>query len=434
LNVYGFLIDGTKPGDDVPPFLKAVAHATPQFGSVAQTVTFWPSGSTGIVDEVLWNFGDGTGSTSSSTTHKYETQGEFVAVLSLIRRGYVVRDFVRIFMDVDAIGGGGGPPQSVGGSLGPVSDNVNTVVIPNSLVAALSFTKTGADALRFSGYIDPSVLPVSMKDQTGSVTIGDRTYTFTTTADGLYYTEAGTTPSVRFVINRYSGGFVLNTSLDDLRDLFGRFGATDETITKPGRDIGVPVQFTFAGLTLDTVLTANYTAKAAKSGRATYWFGAYGYPSTGYFRVFAAKAVEGKVTPKEHAITVTGNFGPGGSQRLVKAASGNWRITLGNYVEDIPTSALTDSNGTYTYAAAKGRKGISGLYYNPKNGAFIVGWKGIAAEGDSPSGMPLATSPFSRADLAFSVDLDADGSAKFQASGYVRFGRTKLSAKKWKLR
>ncbi|MCY3024555.1 MAG: hypothetical protein NTW87_36740, partial [Planctomycetota bacterium] len=216
LNVYGWLLDGTQPGDDVPPFLKAVARATPLVGNSPLTVYFGTGGSTGQADAILWEFGDGASSTYGSTNHVYGSKGIYVAVLSLFRAGYTMRDFVRVFVDMDETGGGGGPPQAIGGSLGPVSNGVNTDVILNSLTVTLNFAKPGTDSLRVSGYMDPGVLPVLVTDKTGSLSFGSKTYSFTTDANGLFLSTAGELPVVHFVVNRYNGAFVLTAASDDL--------------------------------------------------------------------------------------------------------------------------------------------------------------------------------------------------------------------------
>ncbi|MCY3020628.1 MAG: hypothetical protein NTW87_16545, partial [Planctomycetota bacterium] len=221
---------------------------------------------------------------------------------------------------------------------------------------------------------------------------------------------------------------------DDLRAVFESFGATNETVTKPGREVTVPFSFNYAGLSLTSTVTAVYTATAGGAGKVYYYFGASGYPGSGYLRVFGASAVESGKTARVHAFVVTGNVGPGGKQGLVKADSGAWRITLGNYVEDIPVTSLAENKGVYSFYGAKGKTGLVQLVYNPRNGAFILLWKAVPAEGDSPSGMALAKSTFWRADMALSLDLDVQGGGEFQASGYVRFGRKNYTSKKWKLR
>lgn len=439
LNVFGLLLDGTKPGDETTPIVKAVARVSPVFGSAPLQVYFWLGGSTGILDSLRWDFGDGESSTSGSGSHTYTTQGYYLAVLSLFRAGFAVRDFARIAVDMNELGGGGGPPQAVGGSLGPVSNGVNTDLITNSLTVALNHQKTGADSLRFVGYCDPSVLPVSSAGQSGALTIGDKTYVFSTGSTGTYYSAAGVTPAYRFGVNRYNGLFVLTVTADDLRALFASLGADNETVAKPGKDVMVPFVFEYAGLKLDSYVAAKYTATAGKAGKVNYYLGSSGYSGSGYFRVFGAAAKESVLKgsadkQKVHAFTVTGNWGFGGNVKLAQADAGAWRVTLGNYAEDLPVGSLVESSGVYTYNGGKAKTGLTGLYYNTRNGAFVLGWRNVAAEGENPSGMALASSQFWRADLALSVDLDLQGGTKFQGSGYVRFGRQKLNAKKWKLR
>ena len=444
LSVFGFMVDDTKAGDDTTPYLRAVARAAPTVGTAPLTVSFWPAGQTGIWDAIQWDFGDGQVSAYSWTSHTYEAQGYYFAVLSVIRAGFAMRDFVRIAVDMDEFGGGGGPPQAVGGSLGPVSDGVNTDVVINSLTAALNFAKSSADSLRFTGYFDVSLLPVSMANRSGSLTIGAKTYSFTTDVNGVSSTAVGTTPAVRFGVNRYSGYFALTVAQEDLLTLLAPLGVANETVAKPGKEITVPFSFNFAGLQLDSNVTGLYVATAGKSGRLSYLFGGSGYPGSGYFHVFGAKAVESGPKKKTagaaqdlgrvHAFTVSGNFGVGGKDGLVKAASGAWRVTLGNYVEDIPVTSLLESSGIYTFKGAKAKTGISGFYYNTRNGAFVMGWKGVPADGADPSGMLLSTSTFWRVDMALSVDADLQNGAKYQGSAYVRLARKKLNSLKWSLR
>src|SRR5262249_26024474 len=121
---------------------------------------------------------------------------------------------------------------------------------------------------------------------------------------------------------------------------------------------------------------------------------------------------------------------------IVKAASGNWQFTLGNYVENIPVSSLTTGSKStvYAYKAPKGKVGIQSVGYDTSNGRFLIEYKLVPAEGSSPSGMALASSLIARADMAFSVDLATDSGTDFQAAAYVRLVRSKGGSKKWKMR
>jgi len=434
LNVYGFLVDDTAPTDLTKPYLKAVARANPIVGSAPLLVYFGTAGSSGIPDIIHWDFGDGTSADVGTTNHTYTSQGYYLAVLSVIRAGLAMRDFQRIAVDEDLFGGAGGPPQGVGGILGPVSNGVNTDVACNNLTVTLNFAKSSADGLRFSGYLDPSVMPVLATGKSGLLSIAGKTYSFATNVYGAYASDTGVIPIVRFGVNQTTGYFVLTVSSDDLRASFAALGAGDQTVPKPGQQLTIPFDFQYAGLELNSYVAATYTATAGKSGNISYLFGSSGYPGSGSFHIFGASAAQSGKTAKVHAFTVAGELGFGGNAALAKADSGNWRITLGNCSVAIPVASLVENSGIYTFTAAKGKTGITGFSFSTKNGNFVVVWKGVPADGDSPSGMLLASSPFWRADMAFSMDLALQDGAEFQGSAYVRLARKKLKATKWKLR
>ncbi|MGD0090422.1 MAG: hypothetical protein ABSE73_10930 [Planctomycetota bacterium] len=435
LNVYGLLLDGTAAGDTSRPALKAVARASPLFGSSPLKVYFGTSGSAGIADSVHWDFGDGASDILGITSHTYASPGYYLAVLSLLHAGLAVRDFVRIGVDEAGTGGTGGPPQGIGGTLGPVSNGVNTNVVCTGLTVSLDFTKTGADSLRLAGYLDSAVMPALATGQNGTLAIAGKTYSFTTLVGGTYATSNGNVPVVKVGINQTNGYFVLATSSDGLRASFAALGANNETVAKPGTQLTIPLKLDYAGLDLNSYITATYTATAGKSGQVNYTFGSSGYPGSGYFRVLGAGATEsGKVGAIVHTFGVVGNWARGGNVPLAKADSGAWRITLGNYEEDIPVTSLVANKGVYTYAGVQGKRGITGFYYNTGTGAFSIVWRNVPAEGPRPSGMVLASTLFWRADMALSVSLDLEDGSEFQGSAYVRLVRAKLNAKRWTLR
>ncbi|HYG77844.1 MAG TPA: hypothetical protein VEK08_22755 [Planctomycetota bacterium] len=431
LNVYGFVADGTKKGDELLPYIKTVARAGPIVGGSPLIVTFGNGGSTGIIDSQLWEFGDGATADVGNTTHKYTRSGEFIAVLSLIRAGLYMRDFVRISVDGDLLGGGGGPPEVVGGTPGPVSAGVNTDVVVTSFNSVLNFTQNNLDSFRLTGFIDPSKIPLTLADKEGSLVIGGKTYTFKLNANGAYASDFATKPNVSVGINLFNGVFAVQVLNENLSTAFTE--ATNENVAQPGREINVPFTFSFHTVKLDSSFTGLYTAKASKSGRIAYQFANFGYPSSGFFRIFGSLAKQnGKdAKVKAHSFVVTGNMGFGGRAGFTKADSGRWKISLGNFSEDIPVNALTQKGEVYTYIGPKNKVGITQFSYNQRSGLFGVVLRNLPAEGDNPSGMPLSTSSFARADMAFSVDLDLQGGNAFQASAYARFVRRKSTATKW---
>jgi hypothetical protein len=430
LNVFGYILDSTQVSDQSKPYIKAVAHAYPVIGNSPMTVTFGNGGSTGVIDQQFWQFGDGFFTDVGVTTHKYESKGEFTAVYSLWHSGFAMRDFVRISVDQSDVGGTGGPPQIVVGSLGPVSSGIDTEILVSSFTALLSFSQTNADALRFVGYINPSVLPAKLGGVAGTFSIGNKTWPFTLTNSGTYVSDTTKTPLVRMGVNSIGGGFTLSVDSEALQDLFAGLGAKDETIAKPGKTIEVPYAFTFGTLNLEAKMTATYIATAGKNGRVSFAFAGTGSSGSGYFRIFSTDAKQtGKTTPT-HTLTAIGNLGWADGHKIVKADSGRWRITLGNYTEDIPVGSLTLNGTMYRYLAPKSKVGITELYFNQQNGQIGVLIRNLPAEGAVSSGMPLATSNFSRVDLAFSVDMDLKEET-FQGSAYARLIRKKVGGARW---
>jgi len=440
LNVFGRFFDGGQQGDEIRPYIKTVARAGPIVGGSPLLVNVGNSGSTGIIDQQLWEFGDGATAIIGNTSHTYTASGEYIAVLSLIRGGLYTRDFVRIVVDGDQVGGGGGPPEVVGGTLGPVSANVTTEIVATGFAAAFNFAPGGVDSFRLLGFIDPSVIPLALTGTQGRLEIGDKSYPFTLQANGAYGSEAGVNPFVTVGLNRFSGLFAIQVFNDKLQATFEPLGVKNENVAAPGISITVPFRLNFGGIILNSTLTGAYTAKAEKTGKLIYQFANTGFPGTGYFRIFGGAAKQSgkdkekdKIAPKTHTFQVTGNMGFGGKEGFTPAATGDWQITFGNYSEAIPVSSLKLNGELYSFNAGKNKVGIQQFVYNRLSGSFVVMWRNLPADGANPSGMPLSSTSFARADMALSMDLDLVGET-YQAGGYVRFVRDKSTATKWKLR
>jgi hypothetical protein len=275
---------------------------------------------------------------------------------------------------------------------------------------------------------------MSVTDKEGKLAFAGKTYSFKLSAEGFFNTPAGQVPTVRAQFNRFSGAFLLTVTFEDFAEALAALGAANETVAKPGKQIVVPYSISFDEVAVTSTLTMMYQAQAGKKGMAAYAIGATGYPGNGFMRIFGASAAETGKTEKSHTFAVVGRLGFGNGKAILKSASGNWRVTIGNFVQDIPTSKLTTSGNSVSYLGAKGSAGVSQLAYNSVTGVFAMQFKLIPAEGTSPSGMPLASSFIARADMALSFDWDLQGGEKCQASAYMRLARQKAGAKKWKLR
>lgn len=434
-NVYGAFIDGAAEADEGFGAVKAVARAAPVIGIAPLTTSFGAGGSTGTIDSSVWDFGDGTTADTITSSHKYENAGDYIAILTLFRRGLASRDFVRIFVSSETKGGGGGPAQSVTGAPIQSSPGVNPDLFFSSFSALLNFTKPQTDSLRLFGYISPAQIPFSQTDIPVSATIGNRTFTFTLDDFGNFASKNGDKPFIRFQLNRFTGTFQVTTVLDSLSDVLGPFGATNTTIAKPGQAILLPVSLSFNDLSRTETLNALYTANVNKTGTVNYRLGSSGFPSLGYFRILNVAAKErGKIDFRAHQFGLNGTMGFGGGQPFTKAATGAWRITLGNYTEAIPVGSIKLEKNGYSYNAPKGTKGaILVLNYFFSSGSFQLLWNDLPAEGDNPSGMPVSTSTALSTDLVLNMDLDLEGGT-FQSGAYARFTRKKSNTKKWSAR
>ncbi len=438
-NIYGVLYDDTQLGDVTKPFLKAIARAGPISGVAPLIVQFVGDSSSGAVDSFGWDFGDGTSVATLSPQHTYTADGTYTAVLSLRRFGYQLHDFIRIAVGGTLLGGGGGPAQSTAGTLGANSSGVNPYLLVSNLVLAADYKTANSDQLRFFGYFDPSNLPISLKGTSGVLNIGSNTYAFSIDSTGKVVVPS-TGAKIVFNINLTSGAFVVSTTADNLAPVLSAVGAKNETVTKPGKTITIPVSFTFANLSYQANVTGNYLATAGKSGRFNYQFAVkdQGATDAGFIHISGAAAKEGGASPnRTDSFGVTGTVGVGTTYGVIKAASGNWTIALGNYTESIPVNLLTTtSKGTiYTYKPPTGKKtGIVVFQYDTASGRFALQVKNIPAEGDAACGLPLTTATANRADMAFSVTFASATGSDYQSSIYVRLARKKSGSKSWVLR
>jgi hypothetical protein len=435
-NVYGVVFDDTQPGDVTRPFLDAVARAGPLSGAAPLAVQFSAGSSTGAVDTLGWDFGDGTTpSIIGGPVHTYTADGTYTAVLSLRKAGYQLHDFILIGVGGTLTGGGGGPPQASAGTLGPVSPGVNAQMLLANLIVAEDFTKTGNDQLHLLGYFDPTVLPVSAAGLNGTLTIGAKSYAFSVDATGKVTAANGA--KLAFFINLFTGAFVINTATDDLSGPLSASGALNETQKKPGKDVVLPVSITLGDLSYQANVDGKYISTAGKSGRYEYNFVTSGFTDQGFIHITAVAAVEGGKAPKRvDQFSIAGNIGVGTSYGVTKADTGTWTFSFGNYTESIPVQLLTTTakSTIYQYKAPASKIGISVFQYDSATGRFLLQFKDLPAEGDTASGFPLTTSVTNRADMALSIDFATNTGTDLQASIYTRFVRKKAGGKNWKLR
>jgi hypothetical protein len=307
----------------------------------------------------------------------------------------------------------------------------------------LNFAKPQTDAFRAIGAFDVSKLPVNPTDTVVTFTLGTKTYSFKLLSTGTFTSAAADKPFISFGVNIASGSFAIVSSLDDLTSALAGTGVGNVTATK--QKVSIPISLSLSGLNSTQTLQAEFTAIQDKVGKINFVLGGIGAPGEGILRIVNGNAVEKltnvktvkdvKTGDKVQDIGLVGNITLPNSQTLVKATNGIWRLTVGNYSQDIPTGMMTlGSNSSYSFKDSKAKSGVSQFLYNQKTGAFYLALKAIAAESLDPSGLPVASSAIVSADLAVSFDLDLDGGQKLQASQYLRLKRKDASKTKWVLR
>lgn len=435
-NVYGALIDGTQPGNMLRTNIRPGAFVAPLVGAAPLTCTFGSGLTTGLVDSGSWDFGDGATSAIVATTHKYVSAGSYLAVFSILKSGLNYNSFFHIDVASNDVGGGGGPPQTVGGVIGPISPGINNQVFFDTFAATLNFTKTGGDAFRLTGKFDVSKVPLFLTGQTCTIRIGTNTYTFNLLVDGTFTSASGATPFLTFQLMPFNGGFVFTGVGDNLAAALAGTGVDNVTASK--LPVAIPVSAAFAGLSTTQAIQAQYTAVAGKSGKIDYRLSLAGAPGEGFFVLSNGTAVErltnGKTGAMIHDFGMFGNLTLPGSTTVAKASTGVWRVTVGNYSQDIPVDSLIPTGSIYNFKPTKVKSGITQFSFNQKTGLFFVGLKAIPAQGEDASGMALSTSLTSRADMAVSFDFDLDGGTKIQAGDFLRLARKDVTKKKWSLR
>ncbi|MEI6231731.1 MAG: hypothetical protein WCT04_01660 [Planctomycetota bacterium] len=436
-NIYAALIDSTQAGNSLRPYLRPGAFVGPSVGIAPLTTSFGPGSSTGLYDTIQWEFGDGSATSDLlSTTHKYTNAGSYTAVFSLIKSGLRYNQFFNIGVETSRVGGAGGPPQSVGGVTGDISSGINTKLILGSFSATLNFVKSSADTFRIGGRFDITRQPIYVKGQTVTAKIGTNSYTFNLLSDGTFFSTTGAKPFLVFQLDPFTGSFSLTGTSDQLLSALSGTGVSNTTASK--LNVSIPISFSFAGLTTTETLQAQYTATVGVSGKINYALGSAGFPGDGYFGVTAGfsteKLANGKTGPMVHDFAAGGNLTLPAGKTLTKASSGVWRLTFGNYSEDVPVASITLSGTVYSYAPKRVKSGITSFQYNQKTGGFVFYLKGIPATGETPSGMAISTSQVTRADMAVSVDLDLDGNTKVKAGSFLRLFRKDNSKLRWSLR
>ena len=435
-NVYGALIDGTQPGNLLRPYIRPGAAVSPLAGAAPLTCAFGGGSTTGLLDSGQWDFGDGTTSTVVSTTHQYVNAGSYLAVFSILRSGLNYNSFFHIDVASNDVGGGGGPAQTVGGLIGPISPGINNQVLLDTFTATLNFTKTSGDAFRLTGKFDVSRIPLFLTGQTCTFSIGTNAYTFNLLVDGTFASATGTVPFLTFQLAPATGAFVFTGSGDMLAAALAGTGVDDTTVSK--LPVSIPVSAAFAGLSTTQTIQAQYTATAGKSGKINYQLTIAGAPGEGFFVMTSGTAVErltnGKTGFVIHDFGMLGNLTLPGSTMVVKDSIGVWRITFGNYSQDIPVGSLILTGTIYSFKPKNVKSGITQFSFNQKTGLFFLGLKALPAQGEDASGMALSNNLVTRADMAVSFDLDLDGGTTIQAGDFLRLARKDVTKKKWSLR
>src|SRR5262249_32684756 len=151
--------------------------------------------------------------------------------------------------------------------LGPVSAGVNTNLLLNQMGVVLNFAKPNTDTLFLSGFIDPSVVPVSVIGTTATITVGSTTFTAGFDKNGRATAPKG----AHFFINTFSGFFTI-TSNGNLQTPLAPFGALNENDAAPGKDVVIPVSISYGTTTYTANVTGKYTAKQGKAGKFVYFF------------------------------------------------------------------------------------------------------------------------------------------------------------------
>ena len=412
--VFGALIDDTDTGDISRPFYRIEPAMIPRVGSiittvtanattvVPMTVTYGFGYTTGLVDTVLWEFGDGSTATLSIGTYKYTTPGRYTAVYSIIKNGLYYSAPLSVFVVakttladgtiqtvvIDGVGGGNGPPEALGGVPLPSSPGINPHVALDSLAVNVNFAKVHTDTVRLTGIFNTIDFPVYYVFRPITVTVGSNTYSFTVDGTGGFTSAATDQPFINFNVSPFSGIFILTVITDDLSASLAAAGALNATVTK--QNIDLPVSVNFAGMSTSQVIHGLYTAKEGGAGHFIYSYGTgtTGTPGEGFLRILNATVKEkqtGKVGanglktgPKYDDFSILGLLALPNQPPITAAATGNWTITIGNYTQSIPVSSLKLANNVYQFKGVKVTHGISSFTIDQRTGEFPGGNQGIA--------------------------------------------------------
>ena len=429
-NIFGAFVDGTlaDPGTALLP----VISASPTSGSAPLDVSFDATGSSGTYDTLTWQFGDGTKSTSTITTHRYSLNGTFVAQLTLTKGYYSVTRTAII-----TVGTGGPVGQNYVGTPLPNSEGVVTNLFIKSVSITLDFTQIGNDAAHVGGTIDASTLPNSLTGLTGSVSIGSVSHPFALDAKGQFQSDASHTPLFQFTLNANKGTFSFQVTKDSLQAQLDALGAHNTTVS-PAIIVNVPITVLLGTLDATVIVGMRYKATLNKTGTGNYVFQKAGQVVSGTFLVssFVAQQQQlGSSGNQGHTFTVKGQLILPNGARYAPSDTGNFIFEVGDYTTILPSSQFIAKSGVWKFVARAGASGLKKFAINVGNGVFSLQLVKVPATGQDGSNLWLNYgNNIVDVSLNLSFEFDLAAQQHFSAGRYVSITRKLYSSRKWTLK
>ncbi len=389
--------------------------ASPSEGNAPLGVFFDAGGSSTDATSFLWEFGDGSISTSKTVTHVFVVAGTYVTKLTTTNAaGESASSQVTITV--------------AGTGAGPVTSGMNFRWSLTSANFNLKHSQVTGDSLNLTSTFNTVDLPGELEGLAASFSIND---TFTVAGilgvNGGMQSPDGRKPSFFIQVNPVDQTFEAFISKSDMKAAFALSGATNSTVAAPG--VLTPVKFTLTvgAQTYSIVESFSYVSTAGSSGRGQFILKkGQGAINDGFFVISKASAIE-NLTGTGHYYEFDGFISRPAAQLLQSpTASGTFTFKFNDADPVVITSDRLRIAGSKIVYDQSDRDlgGIRHLLIDVKTRIFVIKtWDILADIKIGGTDLPLRGKPFTAFNFTLRADLDQADGTKLQAVTATRMTR-----------